>query len=425
MVSKSQWETQAATLAAEQAARGDVSLDAARLSLIEIDRLLRGAPTPIQQDYKAIEEAALRQLAGNAETALDEGSGAWRDLGPVLAAAVQARALDNFLFQNRITRGKPDDPDNDFFCEELDCHAIPRPLAQPPSDPMDVSTRTYRRRGLVRHRIIPRNCSGYEISLEWHPDLSVAFRRKDLTVVGGLFRGLSLVRNEAFEHYVAREAPCDAEEEALAAQAAAAYHENAIIALWPELTMPPGRRDKLAAALRAQSRASAPGTGVAFCAAGSWHEVDGAEVRNRMHILSAMGRPRFYHDKSLPLESKTLGKEELTPSYRLPILIGEDALVAFAICRDFCDNQVSTLYRELDVDLVIVPSYGDKATIDAHRHQAKYLSNDPGTRAFVVQQIVPEQVKEHGTGFILPPTDAAPFSSDEFAISHPISFKRV
>lgn len=425
MVSKSQWETQAAALAVEQAARGDVSLDAARRSLIEIDRLLRFAPTPIQQDYKAIEEAALRRLAGDAETALDEGSGAWRNLEPVLAAAVQARALDNFLFQNRLTRGKPDDPDNDFFCEEMDCHAIPRPLAEPPSDPMAVTTRTYRRRGLVRHRIIPRNCSGFDISLEWHPDLSVAFRGKDHVVVGGLFRNLSLVRDEAFEHYVAREAPCEAEAEALAAQAAAAYQDNAIAALWPELTMPPARREKLAAALRSQALGSAPGTGAAFCAAGSWHEVDGAEVRNRMHILSAMGRPRFHHDKSLPLESKTLGKEELTPSYRVPILIGEDALIAFAICRDFCDDQVSTLYRDLDVDVVIVPSYGDKATIDAHQHQARNLSDDPGTRVFVVQQIIPGQVDKYGTGFILPPTGAAPFSSDEYATSHPISFKRV
>lgn len=425
MVSKAQWETQAADLAAEQAARGDVSLDSARRGMIEIDRLLREAPTPIQQAYKAIDEATLRALAGEAESALDEGSPAWRDLGLVLSAAVQVRALDNFLFQNRVTRGKPDDPNNDFLCEELDCHAIPRPLAQPPTDPMDVTTRTYRRRGLVRHRIIPRNFGGYDISLEWHPDLSIAFRREELRVVGGLFRNLSLVRNEDFEHYVAREAPCEAEEEALAAQAAAAYQENTVIALWPELTMPPERREKLVAALRAQACVSAPGTGAAFCAAGSWHEVDGADVRNRMHILSAMGRPRFHHDKSLPLESKTLGTEQLTPSYRLPILIGEDALIAFAICRDFCENQVSRLYREIDVDLVIVPSYGDKATIDAHELQATNLSNDPGTRAFVVQQIIPDQVGKYGTGFILPPDGAPPFRSDEYATSHPISFKRV
>jgi len=424
-VSKSQWETQAAELAAEQAARGDVSLDLARRALIEIDRLLRDAPTPVQQAYKAIAEADLRALAGEAESALDEGSAAWRDLGPVLAAAVQARALDSYLFQNRLTRGKPDDPNNDYLCEELDYHAIPRPLAEPPRDPMDVTTRTYRRRGLVRHRIIPRNCGGYEISLEWHPDLSVAFRRKELTVVGGLFRNLSLARDETFEHYVAHAAPCDAEEEAIAAQAAAAYHEHAAIALWPELTMPPERRDKLVTALRAEALKSPPGTGAAFCAAGSWHEVEGAEVRNRMHILSATGRPRFHHDKSLPLESKTLGTEQLTPSFRLPVLIGEDALIAFAICRDFCENQVSKLYREIDVDLVIVPSYGDKATIDAHRQQAKNLSDDPGTRAFVVQQLIPGQVEKYGTGFILPPTGEPPFTSDEFATSHPISFKRV
>ena len=150
-----------------------------------------------------------------------------------------------------------------------------------------------------------------------------------------------------------------------------------------------------------------------------------------MHILSRSGRSCFFHDKSLPLESTTLGIEELTPSYRVPVLIGEDALIAFAICRDFCEAQIAQLYIERDVELVVVASYGDRKTIRAHRQQAQNLSNNPGTRAFVVQQVIPDEVAASGTGYVLGPetdlgsTDIAALIAAAPASTHPISFKKV
>lgn len=249
--------------------------------------------------------------------------------------------------------------------------------------------------------------------------------------MSAVFDGLSLVRDEAFEKFVAHDAPCRDEDKALAEHASAAYAGNIVGALWPELTMPPARRQKLADHLEACALDSPPGRGPAFVAAGSWHEVDGASIRNRLHVLSGSGQARFYHDKTMPVTSKTLGEEALDPSYRISVLIGEDALIAFAICRDFCEAQITKVYLLLDVDLIVVPSYGDQKTILAHRQQAHALATDPGTRSFVVQQTVPEMVEACGAGYVLPPqADTAAITPDEMSTKpgvavHPILFKKV
>ena len=348
----------------------------------------------------------------------------------VAAAAAQVRALDQYLFEHRTVRGKPADVAADFLCLETMVHVIPRPLARPPSA-AQIGTTTYRRRGLFWHRLIPAELGGYTIDLHWYRDLSLSFRRSDAKVLGAMFDGLSLVRDENFGKFVAAAAPCGNEDEAIAAQVAAAYAGDVTVALWPELVMPADRRVKLAAALEAEAFERVPGGGPTLVAAGSWHEVEDGAVHNRMHVLSSTGKQRFHHDKSLPLESRTLGEEQLTPSYRISVLVAEDALIGFGICRDFCEAQISKVYAALDLDLLVVPSYGDIKTIAAHRQQAHALSIDSGGRVFVVQQIVPEEVTDDGVGYVLPPNaDTALIAPSDMltpapSVTHPISFKKV
>jgi hypothetical protein len=439
-----QWEAKAAALAAEHHARitagmatgtegNDLclpTLPQLRRALVEIDQLLRTGPTPIQQRYKQVSEADLRTLTDEAQGQLDNGSLTWLPRDPVEAAAAQARALDRHLFQHQEKRGKPDDAKTDYLCTETQVHVVPRPFAKPPQA-NKISTTTYQRRGLVRHRLIPQEIDGYTIDLEWHPDLSLSFRRDGAKVMASLFSGLSLVRDKSFKNFVAAKAPCENEDLSLTEQAAAAWAGNIVVAVWPELTMPSERRDKLAAALKLRSKSAAPGGGPRIVAAGSWHEVQDAEVRNRMHVISGVGRPRFFHDKTLPLESRSLGTEELMPSYRIPVLITDEALIAFAICRDFCEAQISDVYEKLDVDLIVVPSYGDIRTIRAHRQQAQRLYLGPGTRVLVAQQIIPDEVTDAGAGFVLRP-DTEPDGLDPSAMrtlppsaTHLISFKKV
>lgn len=443
-MNETQWETAARALAAAHANRTAPSDVAAfeplgvswprpadlRQALIELDQLLRPAPVDIQQRYKAIDESFLRALADEAQGSFDEGSLAWLDRDPVEAAAAQIRALDRYLYTHREVRGKPVDANTDYLCPVTKVHAIPRPRAVQPAAKA-IGTPTFRRRGLVWHRLIPQEIQGYTIDLFWFPDLSLSFRRPKAKVLGALFDDLSLVPDPTFAKFVASAAPCPDEDGDLERQVAGAYAGDIKIAVWPELTMPLERRRKLSKRLKAQAQTAAPGQGPNIVAAGSWHEVHGDGVRNRLHILSAVGRKRFHHDKSLPLESATLGIEELHPSYRISILIAEDALIAFAICRDFCEAQITRVYVELDVDLVAVPSYGDRKTILAHRQQAHDLAVNPGTRTFVVQQVVPQEVVSSGAGYLLvPEADTASLTPEDMVAAspfatHALSFKKV
>ncbi len=96
-MTQNEWEKAAADLAAKHAARRELSLAHLRQSLIEVDRLLRNAPTSVQQRYKTVSEVRLRVLADKAQAKLDDGSMAWLAHEPVEAAAAQARALDRYL----------------------------------------------------------------------------------------------------------------------------------------------------------------------------------------------------------------------------------------------------------------------------------------------------------------------------------------
>ena len=440
---ESKWNDDARALAAEHAKRlVDDEAEAAKLgvplptidhlrrALVELTMLFQAAPTPVLAKYKKIPEARLRAYARKVTVNLDAGSLVWLEGEPLEAAAAQLRAVDALLLK-LSPRSRPTDPNKDYLCPEHEVHVIPRHAAKPIADVSKVGTPTYDRRGLIHHRIIPAEIDGYAIELHWHRDLYLTMRAPSANVMGAIFHDLLLVPNRKYKHFVARKAPCSNEDATLAAQVNAIRASSTMLAVWPELTMPPGRLEKLRKLLEKHALADPPLSGGCIIAAGSWHEMEGGKVRNRMHILSSNGTARFHYDKSIPLESKTLGIEKLTPSYRLPVLITEDALVTFAICRDFCESQISKVYQALDVDLVVVPSYGDLKTIDAHRQQAGNLYTKSGARVFVVQQIVPDEVQGTQSGYVLPP-ETDPVSTRPKDLletapggTHPISFKRV
>lgn len=440
---ESEWNDAARTLAAEHAVRlVDDEVEAQKLgvplptaehlrrALVELTLLFGRAPTPVLAKYKQVSEARLRTYAKKAAANLDEGTLVWLDIEPLVGAAAQLRAVDALLLK-LTPKSRPTNPNEDFLCPEHKVHVVPRHAAKPIADAGKVGTPTYDRRGLIHHRIIPVEIAGYGIDLHWHRDLFLSMRTASAHVMGAIFDGLSLVRNRRYKQFVAREAPCADDDATLAAQVDAIQPSSTMLAVWPELTMPPERLVKLQKLLEKRALAAPPQSGGCIIAAGSWHEIKGEEVRNRMHILTSSGKARFHYDKSIALESKTLGMEKLTPSYRIPVLITEDALVTFAICRDFCENQISDVYQQLDVDLVVVPSYGDLKTINAHRQKAGILFSKSGARVFVVQQIVPSEVQANQTGYVLPPeTDPVSASPKDLLVTapggtHPISFKRV
>lgn len=189
-ISSKGWEERANRLAVEQARRdyGEEALQAEaaglatptpqqmRHALVELLDLLLDAPEQVQIRFKTIPEARLRALSAEARSNLDRSSLKWITGDLVEAAGAQLRALDRHLLSSTEIRGRPTDPNRDYYCPSSRAHVIPRFAAREPQ-PHQVTTLTARRRGLIWHRIIPEKIGDFAIDLQWQPDLSLSFRR--------------------------------------------------------------------------------------------------------------------------------------------------------------------------------------------------------------------------------------------------------
>lgn len=127
--------------------------------------------------------------------------------------------------------------------------------------------------------------------------------------------------------------------------------------------------------------------------AGSWH-VGEPDLRNVSRIYDGRGKHLLdYHKRDKFKLGDSL--EAIAPGNSIAVLVMEDRLVAVGICLDFC-NELARPYSRLDCDLIVVPSMGERTTIDAHLAAAKSAQTIHDTVAFVVQQtpvILGEELK--------------------------------
>lgn len=176
----------------------------------------------------------------------------------------------------------------------------------------------------------------------------------------------------------------------------------------PELAIDRHARELIEAQLAGKPWLDAGDIGVAagpgLVAAGSWHErgPDG-RMRNRMVIYDADGLEVASYCKRLQF---LLGErtEGVAPGTTQPVLATRGGLITFGICRDVCDTaevEGGQFYRSLDVDLVLVPSLGNEATIQGHAIAAAGLA-PLGRRLFVVQQSYGDPAPAP-LGYVLPP----------------------
>ena len=136
--------------------------------------------------------------------------------------------------------------------------------------------------------------------------------------------------------------------------------------------------------------------------AGSWHETDADGVVNRSVVYDGCGERLLTFEKALAYHSDTWGTEDIRESRILKVLLVEDTLIGFGICRDFADTGLDNALAALDVDLFLVPSMGNRRTMDGHLTTARLVADRSAARAFVVQQSEPES--EDQLGFVVPPT---------------------
>ncbi len=404
------WRDQVVAIARRRLPKPEEPLQWYQTALADIFWLMESAPDETQA-YEAIDEAALQADAEVRAMALDGAAPAAWDPNPtgsaeelMLSLAVEARALDSALWDFR-DKAAPDDPDTAYRVDhEREVYLIPR-LRYPGRRRPPRNREPFTRRGLLHHRIFPRELGGATVRLVQAPR---THSWEDEIVVGGaLFKDLTLHPKPVGERrFLVDRVICEDQEAQLDDHLEHCVRGDPCTAVvWPELTLAPALQAKVATYLKdlAQDRA-AKRPGLALL--GSWHEQDDGKFRNVTHIYSGYGTQLASYAKMRRFSY--LGREEAIEIGRdLPIVLIDDMLVAFGICKDFCDRHREYPYQKLDIDLVLVPSFGSAATMNHHLVTAAQIRVQYGAFAFVAQQALKLPVGGQGwiAGLLDDPAD--------------------
>ena len=373
-----------------------------RTALARIWKAAVEAPDKLNVEYRTLSQDELEPSVTAARDALDEGGlllpagRSWKDLA--LAVGAQLAALDAALADTPAFFGSAAGP-GAFLVSEAGLHVIPRSRAK--RGLRAGPGAGFRRRATPHHRLLPVEIEGFRIELVSRPQLArpTGAAAGTLRMGAALLPGISLTPVEGRPDWVAGAAPCLDEKGAISAQVDGAYDDGVFAALWPELSMPPGRFAMLQEHLSRRSARMEATHGPRIVAAGSWHEERDGTMRNVMRILDSSGMQQFEFWK---ITAYSVGQvhEGAVAHNVIPVLITDEALVTFAICLDFCDLETTFKY-DLDVDLVLVPSHGNRKTMSGHASNAGRLNATTGGSAFVVQH----SEEDPPVGWVLPGVD--------------------
>jgi hypothetical protein len=392
---------------------------AARLS--KLDRLVRQAPPELFQAYARIPEARLADGLEARVAALETEQWSWSvhaAADPVEAlfpAALEVRATDALLRRVR-PREAPVNADRDYAAPGEEVLVVPcreRRLGAGGRD-----RQGYERRGVLKHRILPRRVGRYEVRLFGGGSVPLAAPVGPPPFRGGaaLFENLDLQIVHPASGTFLVEGVDASDLDGQVDRCLGAAHRQACSALvWPELTIDPRRRERIGAWLANRLfEEAADGARLDLVIPGSWHDRASDAAVNRSVVLDGDGRELLAYEKLFGLHVPEYGSEAIRASRTLHVLVLEDLLVGFGICRDFAEGSAENPFPNLDVDLFLAPSLGNATTLEGHVTTARVMASRFATRAFVVQQGFPP-TKDGVRGGVVCGATAAP-QSDEFVV---------
>lgn len=395
------WIKRRDALRAQHDSRSAGNYGLLRDALCDLVALCRDAPVEIGKAYREIPEEVLAEKGEDFRNELANDFFAWSleesSANQALQLGAQLRALDKELIERPEGKRAPTSVAA-LLHSRTDSYVIPRPNPRSPSSQTGPGN-SFGRRGTPHHRIVPRCISSYRIKPIWEPRLSLGqVVGADHLLGAALFPGLKLERDDQFDRFVPKDVACEIADEQLEKHVRAAFEQPLLAAVWPELTMPPSRLELLKNKLWAHSAHLAPSHGPSIVVAGSWYEKNGIEFHNVMRILDKSGVERWPYRKSL---TYARGKEieAAKDDFEVPLIITNDALITFAVCLDFCEDELPIPYDRMDVDLVLVASLGNVETMRGHESSADSLRHKFGGRAFVCQQ---SDKPDECVGFVYP-----------------------
>lgn len=354
-----------------------------------------GTFEPLLQEFEAFSEAELAQGSDARAAQVARGDIAVASGADSLAALLDASRLLRALEANLAEFGRYVEGD---LGEDLEAawrtsdgrhYVVPRvtPLAA-------ADGRPFLRRALRHHRVIPTTIDGFTVRLHRSPLAACASaaaqeraesgRRYAAALFPGLkvtlgFPGDGLFTVDGLEGFDATSL--------IGAHLDEASRERCSAIVWGELTMPATSMAGLQQLLA--ERALDGGLALRYLVAGSWHRPVAGRMRNVAPVLDGLGEPLFEVFKwaKFKIDGK---REAIEPGDEVHVLIDEDELVVFAICRDFLQETSEVPYRNLNVDVAIVPSMTprvpDPDTMQGHAATAQTMRIRFGTRTLVVAQ---------------------------------------
>lgn len=316
-----------------------------------------------------------------------------------LLRAIEANALE---FSHYLESDLDDDLEALWRTTDGRHYVVPRVTALAPID-----GKPFRRRALRHFRVIPTRIGGFAVRLHRSTAVADARRREEERIAtartygAALFPGLTvhLAYPDADSFTVERLSGFDPEA-VVADQLRAGREADCHAIVWGELTMPEASVAFLRKSLARHAIEAAPS--LRYLIAGSWHRTLDGSMRNVAVVLDGYGEPLF---DVLKWAKFKIGarREAIVPGDEAHVLVGEGELMVVAICRDFLQSTTDVPYRDLNVDIAIVPSMiaslGDKATLRGHAATADVMRVRYGTRTLAVAQ--PAQPDAGGVGQVL------------------------
>ena len=397
-LSEAEWRSGIAEIAdRRRALSADVMpQDRFELGLALLWRAMQNCPPPVRNAFDGLQEGRISALSRPRAEALGRSeAAAWApDVSInidrlVLEVTAEIRALDKALDEVRVSTVRGGDPNIDFLAFGDETVFV---LPWLHGDRLERRAgQSFDRRALIHNRVLPVEADGLPVRLYTPAVRGPGAGGGAADAVSAVFRNVELQvgRSEDGGNFWiegmnnADDVQADLEVqlgELLTGQAAMAV-------MWPELTIPPPLLKCLRSALAVHGLADTP-VDLGFVVAGSWHEDRPGGRINAAQVLSTSGRTLFEVLKRERYELEPGVLEAITPGGEIPVLVYGDVLIAFGICKDFCERRRPTPYRELDVDYVMTPSLGNAVTMEEHEIAAGSLRVGYGTRGFVVQQML-------------------------------------
>lgn len=307
--------------------------------------------------------------------------------------AARLRALEDYFFS--LDYGSPARSGSYFLVEFNGNEAFFLHRAPRNRSPKDKEN--FFRRGLARSRIIPKTISGIQVDVKVARDPRGRMRvdrSKPLQFGAGLFADMSFVFGKTDDGFIVDDVVCKDQIERIGTQLFEASKSECFAVVYPELTVPEKVLQQISENIGVGAWDVA---NLSLIVPGSRH-LKGSDglFRNAAALMDGYGEEIAVHHKILRYLDGPAAMEAIEPGEVLNVVVLEDAVIACAICLDFCHLTEDTPYGNVDVDYVLVPSCGDDNTIISHLEKARHVKLHWKAQTVVVQQF--HDGKEHAPG---------------------------